>query len=210
MSPGGPNLVPDPAATPREPRALTASLIEIRPERPADHDSIRALVAAAFASAAFPSGGEELLVERIRASPEYVPEMALVAVVDSASGPEIAGHVMISGATLRGSDGDRRIAMLSPLSVAPSHQGMGIGGALIRAACAIADERGEPFVVLEGSPQYYGRHGFEPAANLGIELPIPAWAPSEAAQVIRLRSFDPGDTSVRGTVIYPVAFDELD
>ncbi len=64
----------------------------IRPESADDHEAIRRLVAAAFGSEA-----EALLVDRIRASPEYVPEMALVAEI----GDELAGHVMISDAVIR-------------------------------------------------------------------------------------------------------------
>jgi putative acetyltransferase len=58
--------------------------------------------------------------------------------------------------------------------------------------------------VLEGSPVYYGRFGFEPSADYGIHLPLPDWAPPEAAQVLRLRNYDP---SIRGHVVYPPAFD---
>jgi putative acetyltransferase len=58
-------------------------------------------------------------------------------------------------------------------------------------------------VVLEGSPTYYGRLGFEPAASHGLTLPIPAWAPPGAAQVMRFRNDDP---AISGTVSYPAAF----
>ncbi len=68
----------------------------------------------------------------------------------------------------------------------------------------LADERGEPLVVLEGSPVYYGRLGFQRSAAYGIELPIPDWAPPEASQVLPLRNYDP---SIRGRVVYPPAFD---
>jgi GNAT superfamily N-acetyltransferase len=89
---------------------------------------------------AFGSDAEALLVDRIRDAPEYVPEMALVAVV----GGDVAGHVMISGALLRGAAGERPIVMLSPLAVDPAHRRRGIGSALVRAALAVADGRGEP------------------------------------------------------------------
>ena len=172
----------------------------LRPEHPSDHDAIRRVVADAFGSDA-----EADLVDRIRVSPEYAPEMALVAELDG----EIAGHVMISGATIRNDAGDTPIVMLSPLAVAPREQRIGIGSALVRAAATRADQRGEPLVVLEGSPAYYARFGFEAAAAFGIELPLPDWAPAEAAQVLRLSSFDPHDHARRGRVIYPSAFDGL-
>jgi predicted N-acetyltransferase YhbS len=46
----------------------------VRPERPYDHTVIAAVVGAAFGSPAQPR-----LVEDLRASPGYVPELALVA-----------------------------------------------------------------------------------------------------------------------------------
>jgi putative acetyltransferase len=173
----------------------------IRQASPDDHESVRVVVAAAFGSAT-----EADLVDRIRASPEYVPEMDLVAEVDGV----LVGHVMISGAVIENDGGRRPIVMLSPLAVAPERQRSGIGEALVRAALDLADARGEPLVVLEGSPDYYGRFGFEHSVVHGIEIHLPDWAPPEAAQVKRLASFDPGEPSLRGTVVYPAAFDGLD
>jgi putative acetyltransferase len=173
----------------------------IRPESTEDHDAIRRLVAAAFASEV-----QAQLVDRIRASPEYVPDMALVA----EAGDEIAGQVMISHAIIRNADSDRRIGMLSPLAVLPEFQGRGVGSALVRASLAVADARGEPIVILEGSPTYYGRFGFEHAIEYGIEIHLPEWAPPEAAQVMRLTAFDPDDATLRGAVVYPAAFDGLE
>ena len=167
----------------------------IRAEQPDDYDAIAEVVAAAFGSRA-----EAQLVEAIRASPHYVPELALVAELDG----RIVGHVMISFTAIRDEKTERWIAQLSPLAVAPHVHGQGIGSALVRAACAMADDRGEPVVVLEGNPVYYGRFGFEPAAGHHIELPLPSWAPPDAAQVLRLKNDDP---SIRGRVVYPPAFD---
>jgi putative acetyltransferase len=173
----------------------------IRPESSDDHDAIRRVVTAAFGSET-----EARLVDRIRASPEYVPEMALVAEIDG----EVVGHVMISHALIRNDGGDRRISMLSPLAVLPDRQRAGIGRALVDAAVGIAERHGEPLVVLEGSPAYYGRLGFEYAVPYDVEIDLPDWAPPEAAQVRFLRSFDPDDPTLRGRVVYPEAFDGLD
>jgi putative acetyltransferase len=172
------------------------ALASIRPEQPDDHAAIARVVADAFGSE-----GEARLVEAIRASDAYVAELALVAEVDGA----VVGHVMISYVGLEDEQGARRqIPSLSPLAVAPAEHGRGIGSALVRAVTAAADQRDEPLVVLEGSPAYYGRFGFEPSAPLGIAITLPSWAPPEAAQVLRLRRYDP---ALVGRVVYPPAFD---
>ncbi|MGI9645349.1 MAG: GNAT family N-acetyltransferase [Ilumatobacteraceae bacterium] len=170
----------------------------IRAERDGDHEAIRRVVGAAFDSQV-----EADLVEAIRSSPEYVAEMALVAEVDG----EIVGHVMISGATLRTDGGDRPIVMLSPLAVHPDHQRRGVGGTLVRAATALAARAGEPLVTVEGDPRYYSQFGFEFSRPLGIEFTLPDWAPVKAGQILRLAGYD---TTLRGAVIYPPAFDDLE
>jgi putative acetyltransferase len=170
----------------------------IRPERPEDHEAIAALVEHAFGSP-----DEARLVERIRASDRYVPELALVALV----GGEVRGHVMISGAILRTADGDHPIVMLAPLAVAPADQRVGIGGALVREVTRRAAALGYTFVVLEGSPTYYERFGFRPASSYGVTLPLPDWAPPDAAQLLPLAGFRDDALHGGGTVVYPPAFE---
>jgi putative acetyltransferase len=171
--------------------------VSIRVEGPADRDAIAEVVTSAFGSPA-----EARLVERIRASPNFVPELSLVAELDG----RVVGHVMISYVVLHDGDAQHWIASLSPLAVAPDSQGHGIGAALVREVTGRADAGGEPLVVLEGSPRYYARFGFEHSVPLGIEIMLPAWAPPEAAQVLRLRNYHP---SLRGRVAYPPAFNEV-
>lgn len=171
----------------------------IEPERTADHAAIRAVVGAAFAD----EPGVADLVGLIRASPEYVPELALVARVAG----EVAGFVMLSHAELveesGGSSQRHRVLTLSPLAVAPALQGRGIGSALVRAGLAAAERLGEPLVVLEGSPRYYPRFGFRDCREFGISMPLPDWAPPEAGMVYPLPAYDP---RMRGRVVYPPAF----
>ncbi len=168
--------------------------MNLRPETPADFDAIRAVVAAAFASDV-----EAKLVDDIRADECYRPELALVAEEDG----DVVGHVMISHAELHTPDGVRRIAMLSPLAVAPPRQKDGVGSALVREVTARADALGDAVVVLEGSPAYYPRFGFVDARTLGIEIHLPDWAPPEAGQALPLAAYDP---ALRGTVVHPPPF----
>lgn len=171
---------------------------EIRPERADDPAEVAAI--ARVVATAFGSPVEAELVGAIRASVNYLPVAALVAV----HGDTVVGHVMISYVGLAGATGQRRIAGLSPLAVAPAAQRRGVGTALVARTVAVADGLGEPLVVLEGSPAYYCRLGFEHSVPLGIEIRLPHWAPAEAAQVMRLSAYDP---AITGTVVYPSYFD---
>jgi len=175
-------------------RVDTSDLL-IRVEESSDCEAIAGVVARAFASEA-----EARLVEAIRASPNFARDWSLVAIRQS----RLVGHVMVSYVGLRDGDVLRQIPSLSPLAVEPDMQGRGAGSALVRAVTERVDAAGEPLIVLEGAPRYYARFGFEYAVPLGIEIDLPAWAPAEAAQVLRLRTYD---ARIRGKVAYPPAFE---
>lgn len=167
----------------------------IRPETPGDEDAIASVV-----EAAFESPKEAQLVAAIRASPEFIPELSLVAELDDL----VVGHVMISYTSLLDGDVRTRIPQLAPLAVAPKLQKEGIGSALVREATIRAEQMGHPLVVLQGSPAFYGKLGFEYSVPHGIRAKLPSWAPPEAAQVMRFANYDP---SLRGLVVDPPAFD---
>jgi putative acetyltransferase len=173
------------------------ALVQIQPETDADHAAIREVILAAFAHHREVAD----LVDAIRRSPHYEPELSLLARVDGAA----AGFVMISHATLVYDDlATHDVLTLSPLGVAPEHQRQGVGSALVRTALAAADRTGAALVTLEGSPAYYGRLGFRYAPDLGVHIRLPDWAPAEAAQVYPLTGYRP---DVRGRLDYPPAFD---
>jgi putative acetyltransferase len=170
--------------------------VVIEPERQReDADAVAAVVRRAFAHHA----GVDDMVAAIRRSPRYRPGLALVA----RAGAQVVGFAMLSGTDLVDHDGRRReVLTLTPLAVAPPYQGRGIGGALVREALKAADRSGEPLVVLEGSPRFYGRFGFRHAGANGISIDLPEWAPAAAAQVFLLQAYD---LRMRGHVEYPPA-----
>jgi putative acetyltransferase len=171
--------------------------VVVRPEREADHPAIADVVCAAFAG-----HPEEVasFVERIRASEQFVPELALVA--EDSSG--VIAHVMLSFVGVEG--GSRtRILNLTPMSVRPDRQRIGVGARLIRDALGRAEAAGEPAVMVEGIAAYYPRFGFERASALGFISPHPK-IPDDAFMLKRLRGYSP---DLAGRIVYPAPFDAL-
>jgi putative acetyltransferase len=171
--------------------------VVIRPERDADRPVIAEVVRAAFVG-----HPDEVasFVERIRASEQFIPELALVA--EDSSG--VIAHVMLSWVGVEG--GSRtRILNLTPMSVRPDRQRIGLGARLIRDALGRAEEAGEPAVMVEGIPAYYPRFGFEQASALGFISPHPK-IPDDAFMVKRLPGYS---TDLAGRIVYPAAFDAL-
>ena len=173
--------------------SVVAPSVTVRIERPANRASVDALVEEAFGN---PSVAR--LVQLIRESEHWIPELSLVAERDG----ELVGHVLVSTADLATERGAERILLLSPLAVRPIAQGSGVGRALVESALDAGERAGFGVVLLEGDPRFYVRFGFEGATELGIERPselIPDWA----WQARRLAAYD---ATLRGRVIYPSAF----
>jgi putative acetyltransferase len=172
-------------------------LIDVRPERPDDRAAVAAVVRDAFGA-----HGPQVVafVDALRRSQGYVPELALVADDDSG----VVGYVMVSWVPLEGSARDR-ILNLTPLAVRPDRQREGVGTRLVTSVVALADEAGEPAVVVEGVSAYYPRFGFERGSALGFRPPHDR-IPDAAFMVKRLAAWDP---AVAGRVVYPPAFDVL-
>jgi putative acetyltransferase len=147
---------------------------------------------------AFGDHGDDvaLLVEELRESEWYEPSLSFVAEEDGT----VVGHVMNTWNWLEG--GSPRALQLSPLGVLPEHQSRGHGSALVRASLDAVRARGEPLLVLEGNPKYYGRFGFVRADELGL-LPPPECLVDWAFQVAVL---DPAVPVPQGRVVYSPPF----
>jgi putative acetyltransferase len=174
-----------------------ADNVVIRPELPGDHAAIDEVVRAAFAGH---PDEVTLLVERIRASPSYVPALALVA--EDASG--VIAHVMLSFVPIEEASRPE-LLILTPMSVRPDRQRRGIGSRLIRDLLGRTEAAGEPAVLVEGIPAYYPRFGFERASPLGFVAPYSS-IPDDAFMVRKLPGYEP---ALAGRVVYPAAFDHL-
>jgi len=127
---------------------------------------------------------------------------SLVAELDG----QVVGHVQLSRSWVDAREALVDVLVLSPLSVAPAHQGNGIGGVLLDAARAEADRLGAPAVFLEGDPGYYSARGWSAAGPLGFAAPS-ARIPAAAFQVVLLSAYEPWMT---GPLVYCEPFWALD
>lgn len=138
--------------------------VAIHPEQPAEFPEIHAFVKTAFETAKVSNGDEQNFVDRLRAGPDYLPDLALVAL----DGDRIVGHVMLTRTRLATASGAREILLLAPLAVALDHRRAGLGERLTREVLAKAAAAGFTAVILVGDPAYYGRFGFRRSTDLGI------------------------------------------
>ena len=147
--------------------------LQLRDETPADRDAILALTAEAFAispATGLPAEGEPVEVKVLRElfeAKEYLPGFSVVAMLDG----ELVGHVI----STRGWVGEHELLGLGPIGVTPRLQRKGIGSALMKETIARANAAGESGIALLGSPEYYPRFGFVPAATLGVLAPEDGW-----------------------------------
>lgn len=177
--------------------------LRLRRSTPEDVGAIRALTAAAFATAphrappadATDDPGEAALVVWLLEDPAAIPQLSLVA----ERGDDLIGHVVCS----RGRIDDSPALGLGPVSVRPDQQRGGVGSALVHAVLGAAQALDEPVVVLLGDPAYYARFGFSPASALGIAAPEPQWD-----DLFQARALGPGPVP-SGTFRYAEPFDRL-
>jgi putative acetyltransferase len=169
----------------------------VRRESPGDAEAIHAVTTAAFARPGEDIPVEAPLVDWLRASPAWIPELSLVAVD---VGEDVIGHVVCTRGTVAGAS----VLALGPLSVRPDWQRHGVGSALMHAILGAADARAEPLVALLGSTRYYPKFGFRLASEYRITPKHPEWA--EHFQVRTLTAYDP---AVRGEFAYPAPFDRV-
>lgn len=125
----------------------------IRPENPADRAAIHFVTREAFRDRPYSSQTEHLIVDRLRDVGAL--SLSLVAEVQG----EVVGHIAFSPVEF--SDGSRGWFGLGPVSVLPSFQGQGIGGALIRRGLEILRGQAAAGCVVVGTPELYRKFGFQ-------------------------------------------------
>ncbi|NEM97024.1 N-acetyltransferase [Pontibacter sp. BT327] len=172
----------------------------IRQEEPKDYTAVSEVIEEAFRDEEYSDHREHLLVERLRKSDAFIPELSLVAVVDDA----IVGHILLTRISIVNGENRFPSLALAPVSVKPEFQGKGIGSQLIREAHSIAKALSYSSIVLLGHENYYPRFGYELTGRYNINLPFDA--PKENCMILPLA--ENALNGVTGTVEYPKEFFE--
>jgi putative acetyltransferase len=166
----------------------------IRPERPEDASQVRIVNELAFEQPT-----EANLVDRLRQACDE--SLALVAEDDG-----VVGHILFTPVVIESAGRRVRGMGLAPMAVLPARQRQGIGSKLVRRGLEILRERGCPFVVVIGHPEYYPRFGFEPASLHGLAC---QWeGVPDAAFMISILDAD-AMAGVSGMARYRNEFDEF-
>ena len=172
----------------------------IRQENKNDHKEVFKVIKSAFKDAEFTDNTEQFLVDRLRKSDAFIPELSMIAEING----KIVGHILLTKLKIKNKSNVFDSLALAPVSVLPEYQGKGIGGKLIVDSHKKAKELGHKSIVLLGHENYYPKFGYEQADKYGIELPFKV--PKENCMVIEL--IENGLKGVNGMVEYPKEFNE--
>lgn len=173
----------------------------IRQEELRDYQLVSQVVEQAFRDVPESDHLESFLVERLRKSEAFLPELSLVA--EHGDG-KIIGYVLLTKVEIISDDAVIPSLGVAPLAVLPEYQRKGIGGKLLLEAHRRAIRLGYNSAVLLGYKDYYSRFGYRCAADFGIRFPFDA--PADCCMVAELCS---GALSgVHGCVHYDSAFFE--
>jgi putative acetyltransferase len=153
-------------------------------------------------SLAFGQENEAKLVNLLRNSSAFIPELSLVAT----SNNNIIGHILFTKIKIIDNNGNENDSLaLAPMAVRKDSQKQGIGGQLIMQGLYIAKELGYKSVIVLGHEHYYPKFGFVPAGKWKIKPPYDV--PSNIFMGIEL--VKDGLKYVTGTVQYPKEFQKL-
>lgn len=174
--------------------------MRIRVEVETDYPIVENLIEEAFKEAEYSDHKEHHLVNRLRASNEFIPPLSLVLEKDG----QIVGHSLLTKIKINQS-GDSTVALtLSPVSVLPAFQNQGIGTALINASLEQAKALGYPGIIVLGHADYYKKFGFVPASTFNIVAPFDV--PDAFYMALALN--EGALKNIQGTVEYSPAFME--
>ena len=178
--------------------------ISIREEKPQDYEEIRSLVQRSFLEGTgYTDGiGEVALIEEIRASEFYIPELSFVAEWND----KLVGHFMFSKFPLsKDKEGhwkeDQNLVILMPVAVHIDYLRQGIGSTMLRLGIQKVKEAGYRGIIVEGNPAFYNRVGFQ--TSLEYNIYATSGFPLEEPQCMMCQeAYEGSMNGIEGYVVY--------
>ena len=169
---------------------------KIRSEQKQDYEGIRQVNIDAFEQ-----NQEAHLIDAIRNSEWFVPELSIVCENNE---QELIGHILFSKIGLITKEGHNKVTLgLAPLAVKTQFHNSGIGSKLVNYGLFVCKRLGFEHVFVLGHPNYYPHFGFKSTKPMGIEAPIPV--PPEVFMGLELKHNSLKE--VTGVIKYPPAFE---
>ena len=184
--------------------------ITIRPEEHKDYRSIVSLILRSFQEGTDYSDGTDIiaLVEEIRDSQFYIPELSFVAELDH----KVVGHFLFSKFPLsptreggHGDGADSEIVMLAPVSVHADYFRRGIGTAMLNKGIEKVRELGYKGITVEGNYHFYNRVGFRTSSEYNI-FPTSGYPMQEPRCMMCQQTYEGSLDGIQGYIVYDMYF----
>ena len=184
--------------------------ITIRPEEHKDYKSIVSLILRSFQEGTDYSDGTDIiaLVEEIRDSEYYIPELSVVAELDG----KIVGHFLFSKFPLSPTSAgghnhntDPGIVMLAPVSVHADYFRQGIGSAMLTMGIEKVRESGYKGITVEGNYKFYNEVGFRTSSEYNI-FPTSGYPMQEPRCMMCQETYKGSLNGVHGYIVYDMYF----
>ncbi len=182
----------------------------IREEKEKDHLETENLTREAFWNVYRPGCLEHLIVHRLHEKNAAIPELDCVIEEEG----KIIANIIYTFSNVKDNNGTcHKVIIFGPVSVLPEYQRKGYGSKLINYTLEKVERMGFPVVFITGSPEYYGRFGFEAASKYGIYHE--AFGTGESSRFFLAKVFDPDKLSqIKGVFsdpeCYAVTDDEVE
>lgn len=182
--------------------------IIIRPETPKDYKDIISLILRSFKEGTSYSDGTDIvaLIEEIRGSKYYIPELSFVAELDGI----IVGHFLFShfplSKTPEGEYMDSNdIVMLAPVSVHADYFHKHVGVTMLTLGIQKVREYGYKGITVEGDFHFYNRVGFKTSSEYRI-YPTSGYPMEEPRCMMCQETYEGSLDGIQGYVVYDMYY----
>ena len=184
--------------------------LTIRPEEHKDYKSIISLILRSFQEGTDYSDGTDIiaLVEEIRDSEYYIPELSFVAELDG----KVVGHFLFSKFPLspkreggHNHNTDAGIVMLAPVSVHADYFRQGIGTAMLTMGIGKVRALGYKGITVEGNYKFYNQVGFRTSSEFHI-FPTSGIPMKEPRCMMCQETYPGALAGIHGYIVYDMYF----